>query len=155
HSYLSYLRDRLLLAYDLLGDTGSVFVQISDENVHRGRCIMDEVFGQCNFVALINFKSMMPLESGHIESVYDYICWYAKDIKKLKYRNLFVSKTTGQGSEFVFASNPDGSYRRLTHDELLDFENTAKTLKIFKRSDLASSGYTPSCTFPLEFDGRT
>lgn len=153
HSYLGYLRDRLLLASDLLADSGSVFVQISDENVHRARCVLDEIFGQDNFVALLNFKTMMPLESGHIESVYDYICWYAKDISKLKYRNLYVSKSTGLGSEFVFASDSEGGYRRLTHEELVDFDSTARKLRVFKRSDLASSGYTPSCTFPLEFGG--
>src|SRR5438552_12513949 len=59
HSYLSYLRDRLVLSRDLLADTGSIFVQISDENLHRGRCVMDEVFGQQNFVGLVNFKTMM------------------------------------------------------------------------------------------------
>jgi adenine-specific DNA-methyltransferase len=154
HSFLSYLRDRILLARDLLHETGSIFVQISDENVHRTRSILDELLGNDNFVAQINFKTMMPLESGHIESVYDYLCWYAKDIKKLKYRNLFVPKVTGEGAEFVFCDSEDG-YRRLTREELREFEETAKNLKIFKRSDLASSGYTPSCTFPLEFNGET
>jgi adenine-specific DNA-methyltransferase len=75
HSYLSYLRDRLLLARELLADSGSVFVQISDENLHRVRALLDEVFGPENFIAVINFKSMMPLESGNIESVFDYLCW--------------------------------------------------------------------------------
>src|SRR5271166_4050429 len=154
HSFLTYLRDRVLLARDLLNETGSIFVQISDENAHRPRCILDELLGKENFVALINYKTMMPLESGHIESVYDYLCWYAKDIDKLKYRNLFIPKITGGSSEFVFADTMDG-YRRLTKQEILQFENSARDLKIFKRSDLASSGYTPSCTFPLEFDGQS
>jgi adenine-specific DNA-methyltransferase len=154
HSFLTYLRDRVLLARDLLNETGSIFVQISDENAHRARCILDELLGKENFVALINYKTMMPLESGHIESVYDYLCWYAKDIDKLKYRNLFIPKITGGSSEFVFADTMDG-YRRLTKQEILEFESSARGLKIFKRSDLASSGYTPSCTFPLEFDGQS
>src|SRR5208282_1499153 len=76
HSYLSYLRDRLWLAKDLLHESGSCFVQIGDDNVHLVRGLMDEVFGPENFVALINFRSMMPLESGDIESVVDYLCWY-------------------------------------------------------------------------------
>ena len=154
HSYLTYLRDRVLLARDLLNETGSLFIQIGDENVHRARLVLDEALGEANFVSLLNFKTMMPLESGHIESVYDYLCWYAKDINKLKYRNLFVPKMTGEGSEFVFADSEE-AYRRLEREEIVDFEKIAWKLRIFKRSDLASSGYTPSCTFPLEFDGKT
>ena len=154
HSYLTYVRDRLLLARELLADTGSVFVQIGDENLHRVRSILDEVFGPKNFVAVINFKTMMPLESGQIESVFDYLCWYARDVEKLKYRNLFAPKSVGPGSEFVFADTPQGGFRRLTEEEINNFAETAKESRIFKRSDLASSGYTPSCTFPIEFDGR-
>ncbi len=97
----------------------------------------------------------MPLESGNIESVFDYVCWYSKDIKKLKYRNLFAPKNVGGSSEFVFADTDDGGFRRLTSDEIENFEASSAKLKIFKRSDLASSGYTPSCTFPLEFKGQT
>lgn len=154
HSYLTYLRDRLKIARELLTSSGSVFVQISDENVHHVRELMDEVFGSDNFVALINFKTMMPLESGEIESVVDYLCWYARDKDRLKYRNLFAKKNVGAGSEFVFADSGNGSYRRLSAEEIDDFDNTASELAIFKRSDLASSGYTPSCTFPIEFDGQ-
>jgi adenine-specific DNA-methyltransferase len=88
HSYLSYLRDRLLLSRDLLTPSGSIFVQISDTNLHHVREVLDEVFGRENFVALISFKTMMPLESGDIESVMDYLCWYARDKERLKYRNV-------------------------------------------------------------------
>ena len=98
---------------------------------------------------------MMPLESGHIESVVDYICWYARDQTQMKYRNLYVEKRVGAGSEFVFADTADGNYRRLSKEEIGDFENTAATHKIFKRSDLSSSGYTPSCIYPIEFNGKT
>ncbi len=154
HSYLTYLRDRIQLTHELLGETGSIFIQIGDENLHLARCVLDEIFQAENFVAVINFKTMMPLESGSIESVYDYLCWYAKDIKQLKYRNLYAPKAVGQGSEFVFADVEDGSFRRLTTDEIADFENTARKFRVFKRSDLASSGYTQSCTFPLELDGK-
>lgn len=154
HSYLSYLRDRILLARELLHESGSIFVQISDENFHRVRCIMDEVFGSENFVAVINFKTMMPLESGRIESVFDYLCWYSKDNAKVKYRNLYTPKTIGAGSEFVFADVPDGGFRRLTKEEVNEFEKTTSKCRIFKRSDLASSGYTASCTFPIKFNDR-
>ncbi|MGE4336622.1 MAG: site-specific DNA-methyltransferase [Pigmentiphaga sp.] len=150
HSYLTYLRDRLLLANQLLHESGSVFVQISDENVPLVRNLLDEIMGRDNFVAQINFKSMMPLESGRIESVYDYVVWYAKDKKKIKYRNLFQKKDSGTGSEFVFVDRGH-SFRKIEKSER-DNPNTAASL--FKRSDLASSGYTESCTFELSFCGE-
>jgi adenine-specific DNA-methyltransferase len=154
HSYLTFLRDRLIVSRELLTETGSVFLQISDENIHHVRELMDEVFGAENFVAVISFKTMMPLESGDIESVMDYLCWYAKDKTRLKYRNLFSAKRVGGDSEFVFADTAGGGYRHLTSEEIEDFDETAKHNAIFKRSDLASSGYTPSCTFPIEFNGE-
>src|SRR6266849_2198414 len=89
HSYLTYLRDRLTVARDLLADTGSIFVQIGDENAHRVRALMDEVFGDDNFIPQINFQSMTPLESGRLESVFDHLVWYCKDKQKCKYRNLY------------------------------------------------------------------
>ena len=155
HSYLAYLRDRLVVARDLLTETGSVFVQIGDENVHLVRNVMDEVFGSDNFVALINYRSMMPLASGQIESVYDYVVWYAKQKKGLKYRNLWTPKTVGGRSEFVFADAPGGGYRRLSRDEIADVQQTLTKEKVFKRSNLSSSGYTASCTFDLQFNGET
>ena len=155
HSYLPYLRDRLVVARDLLTETGSVFVQIGDENVHLVRNVLDEVFGGENFVALINYRSMMPLASGQIESVYDYVVWYAKQKKGLKYRNLWTPKTVGGSSEFVFADAPDEGYRRLSRDEVADVQQTLTKEKVFKRSNLSSSGYTASCTFDLQFNGET
>ncbi|MBM3242827.1 site-specific DNA-methyltransferase [Candidatus Poribacteria bacterium] len=77
HSYLSYLRDRLILCRELLHESGSIFVQISDENVHRVRCLMDEVFGEENFCCVINFRTMSPLSQKGMANVYDYIVWYA------------------------------------------------------------------------------
>jgi adenine-specific DNA-methyltransferase len=155
HSYLSYLRERLLLARELLTESGSCFVQISDENMHLVRCLMDEVFGSENFVATINFKTRMPLESGRLESVFDYVIWYAKKKEVVKYKNLFVPKQIGDGSEFVFADTKDDNYRKLTKEERQDIDETLKTENVFKRSDLASSGYTASCIFDINFSGRT
>ena len=155
HSYLSYLRDRCLMAKELLNETGSIFAQISDQNLHLVRAVLDEVFGEENFVAQINYKTMMPLESGKIESVVDYLCWYAKSKPVMKYHNIWTRKNVGRGSEFVYADVGDNlAYRRLTREEIDNFEETAKHNRIFKRSDLTSSGYTPSCTFPIDFEGR-
>jgi adenine-specific DNA-methyltransferase len=154
HSFLTYLRDRFALAREMLKKSGSIFVQISDENVHRVRNLMDEVFGSENFVGMINYKTMMPLESGRIESVCDYLCWYAKCREKMQYNNLWAPKKVGENSEFVFADTEDGGYRRLTKEEISDFGNTAGSNRVFKRSDLTSSGYTASCTFPIHFEGK-
>ena len=154
HSYLTYLRDRLLLARELLNESGSVFVQISDENVHRVRLLMDEILGDENFIGQINYKSMMPLESGKIESVFDYLVWYTKDKSKAKYRNLFVPKNVGENSEFVFASEDGIRHRRINQSEKENLSDTAAHNRIFKRSDLASSGYTPSCIFSIVFQEK-
>jgi len=148
HSYLTYLRDRLMAAKDLLTESGSCFVQIGDENVHLVRSLMDEVFGSENCVSTLNYRSMNPLESGHIESVYDHIIWYAYSKAALKYRNLWTSKNSDSGSEFVFIDDASGAPMRLTN-AVNDRD------RIYKRSDLRSSGYTPSCTFPIEFAGKT
>ena len=155
HSYLTYLRDRCLLARELLSEAGSIFVQISDHNLHLVRSVLDEVFGEENFVALINYKTMMPLESGKIESVVDYICWYSKSADVTKYHNLWVKKNVGKRSEFVFADDGNNKdYRRLAKHEIESFEDTSANFNVFKRSDLTSSGYTKSCTFPIEFEGK-
>ena len=92
HSYLSYLRDRFLLARELLTDTGSIFVQISDQNIHLVRCLLDEVFGAMNFCGLITFVKTASLLGNLLSSNYDYLLWYSKDVKKVKYHQLFVPK---------------------------------------------------------------
>ena len=97
----------------------------------------------------------MPLASGQIESVYDYVVWYAKQKTGLKYRNLWTPKTVGGSSEFVLADAPGGGYRRLSKDEIADVQQTLAKEKVFKRSNLSSSGYTASCTFDLQFNGET
>lgn len=153
HSYLTYLRDRLLLANNMLHESGSIFVQISDENLHRVKILLDEIFGAENFMSCINFQTMTPLESGHLETVFDYIVWYAKDVKKVKYRNLYREKVLDGNPEFKFASRSPG-YREISDKELEDGLVNLKGTKVFKRSVLESSGFTPSCTYNFEFDGR-
>ncbi len=96
HSYLTYLRDRLTVARDLLADTGSVFVQIGDENVHRVRAVMDEVFGEANFVSLIDYTKTTGFSGQFLSSVSDYIVWYGKSVDKLKYRALYGEKQVGK-----------------------------------------------------------
>jgi adenine-specific DNA-methyltransferase len=155
HSYLAYLRDRLVVARGLLTETGSVFVQIGDENVHLVRGLLDEVFGSENFVSTINYRSMNPLESGELESVYDHIHWYARSKSSLKYRNLWTSKPLDP-NEYVFREDdaaPEG-FRRLTAEESTQRDNRALIDSVFRRSDFRSSGYTPSCTYPIEIGAQ-
>ena len=92
HSYLNYLRDRLTVARELLTESGSVFVQISDENVHLVRCIMDEVFGSENFIRLISFRTTSGLSQKVLDKACDYIVWYAKDADSVKYRSFYEPK---------------------------------------------------------------
>ena len=154
HSYLSYLRDRLLLARELLSESGSVFVQISDENVHRVRGIMDEVFGPDNFVSQINYRSMSPLGQSGLANVYDYLLWYARDKKGIKFRPLFLDRPIEDEPEFSYIDTGDGGFRKFSKSELSSLTSKERQ-RVFKRSDLASSGYTPSCTYDFRFDGKT
>ncbi len=96
HSYLAYLRDRLTVARDLLGESGSVFVQIGDENVHRVRVLMDEVFGEENFVSQISFAKTTGFAGTFLSNVSDHILWYAKDINRVKYRQMWKHKVAGE-----------------------------------------------------------
>ena len=149
HSYLTYLRDRLTVARELLAESGSVFVQIGDENVHRVRALMDEVFGEENFISEINFQSMTPLESGKIESVFDHIVWYGIDAEKVKYRNIFRPKLFNGNPEFKFKQNPKG-YDVIDPSSL----DRKESKGVFKRSVLESSGFTASCMFPFVHKGE-
>jgi len=96
HSYLTYLRDRLTVACDLLTDSGSIFVQIGDENVARVRSLMDEVFGEDNFVALIAYAKTTGFSGTYLSSVCDYLVWYSKSASGLKYRGLYDAKEAGE-----------------------------------------------------------
>ncbi|WP_424946044.1 site-specific DNA-methyltransferase [Candidatus Spongiihabitans sp.] len=120
HSYLSYLRDRLLLARELLTDSGSCFVQISDENVHHVREIMDEVFGVGNFVKLITFQKTSGQETKILPTTVDFLIWYGKDITQIKYRQLFLDRLLGNTSldryDMLFFA--DGKTERLTADSI-------------------------------------
>ncbi|WP_372383142.1 site-specific DNA-methyltransferase [Xanthomonas sp. NCPPB 1068] len=110
HSYLTYLRDRLNVARDLLTDTGSIFVQIGDENLHRVRAIMDEVFGDENFISIITFKKTHYLESDNVSNISDYLVLFAKDIKKNKHKKSFrpASLFEVDYSKYTKAFTPSG-----------------------------------------------
>ena len=96
HSYLTYLRDRLTVARELLTESGSIFVQIGDENVSRVRSLMDEVFGEANFIALIAYAKTTGFSGTHLSSVCDYILWYGRNLSGIKYRQIFDVKEQGE-----------------------------------------------------------
>ncbi|MDN5752554.1 MAG: site-specific DNA-methyltransferase [Nitrosospira sp.] len=154
HSYLTYLRDRLTVARDLLSDSGSIFVQIGDENVHRVRALLDEVFGDENFCSHINYRTSVPLTSIGLPSVTDHILWFAKSRPLFKYRDLFMQRETGEKSRYSNVELPDGSRRTLTSAEKKDLAILPEGGRPFSDMDLASSGYTPSCTYSFEYNRK-
>lgn len=111
HSYLTYLRDRLLVGRDLLAESGSIFVQIGDENVHRVRAVLDEVFGESNFCGQISFRTTGGQSTGLLASSFDILLWYAKSRPNVKYRPLFLEKPQGsEGSgQYILLEDPDGA----------------------------------------------
>ena len=154
HSYLSYLRDRLVVARDLLTESGSVFVQIGDENVHRVRSVMDEVFGDENFVGVITFRTHSPLGVKLLPGPFDYAIWYGKNISEVKYRQLHVEKQYGSDTPFSYIEQPDGARFHVSKNANIDSE-IKKGNNVFRLSTMSSTGYTPSCIFPFVFEGGT
>jgi adenine-specific DNA-methyltransferase len=154
HSYLSYLRDRLSTSRQLLTETGNIFVQIGVENVHLIRALMDEVFGAENFCNLITFKKTLPLGADGLPSIADYLVWYAKDIKQRKFRSLYEFKPLGAGTGYTWVEDADGSRRKMTTLERNDTSLLPKSSKAFFADNLLSSGFTESCFFDLQYDGR-
>ena len=149
HSYLAYLRDRLVAARELLTETGSCFVQIGDENVHLVRNIMDEVFGSENFVSIIHFQKTGGASTKLLATTVDYIIWYAKNIDMVKFRQLYIERQTGETSldRYDQVLLPDGKSRRLTPDEITG-RTALPSGRRYQLTSLLSDGATSS---PQEF----
>ena len=130
HSYLTYMRDRLLLARELLTPSGSVFVQISDENLHHVRDVVEEVFGAENFASVVAFRKTTSASGQRLSSVADYLLWYAKDLQHFKYRQLYLAKelTGAGGGQYTWVETREGTRRRASKDEVL---NCPAGLKFF------------------------
>jgi adenine-specific DNA-methyltransferase len=155
HSYLTYLRDRLTVARDLLTESGSIFVQIGDENVHRVRALMDEVFGEDNCVSLIQFKKTGGFDADSIASICDYVIWYAKSKQSLKYRPLFDLKLYGEGSGERYKSCllPSGEIKPVS--KFIDEDGNLllpEGSRLFLGAPLTSDG-APTNPFSFEFEG--
>ncbi|MFQ5671837.1 MAG: DUF559 domain-containing protein [Nitrospinales bacterium] len=154
HSYLTYLRDRLLLARELLHESGSCFVQISDENVHLVRNLMDEVFGVKNFCSQIQFVKTSSATSNLIPTVMDYVLWYGKEKKHVKYRSLFIPKPRDAILEnYKYVEKPNGTWCALTKKQLEGFEPIPNG-KRFWMSDLTSQNPSPNRTTNYEYKDK-
>jgi adenine-specific DNA-methyltransferase len=156
HSYLSYLRDRLVAARDLLTESGSIFVQIGDENVHLVRSLLDEVFGSANFISQIAFKKTGYQSSSLLPNNFDHLIWYSRDRDSLKYRQLHVSKleTSAFVGQDLWADFASGERRRLRPDEDAYLAEPPPGVRVF-RHKLAESSGAASAPQPFAFAGRT
>ncbi len=154
HSYLSYLRDRLLLARELLHESGSLFVQISDENVHHVRELMDEIFGVYNFVSQIVYRTKnMTLESKLIGTVNDFILWYAKNKDGIKFNRLFT-ETTAEGDEHYNLYELDGNLYEMSSEQLKNHKLLPKGAIPCTLTALYPIGYSPDRDFAIIFQGK-
>jgi adenine-specific DNA-methyltransferase len=161
HSYLTYLRDRLTVMRDLLTDSGSIFVQIGDENVHRVRALMDEVFGQDNTIAEVAFAKTTSATNEFLSSVTDYIIWYAKSRDKTKYRELFKIKKFGEGADhYKSVIDAFGNVRSATPEQISGKLALESGEDFFTAGDLQSAsmgrakGEGAASWFEVDFQGR-
>jgi adenine-specific DNA-methyltransferase len=138
HSYLTYMRDRLLLARDLLTPSGSIFVQISDENLHHVRELMDEVFGAENCCSVIVFSKTSSASGTGLASVYDYLLWYARDASSVRYRQLFLERAGEGWVNYDYVRLPDGIHRRMSAEERQDWAALPKGARVYRRDNLTS-----------------
>ncbi|RJP68517.1 MAG: site-specific DNA-methyltransferase [Candidatus Abyssobacteria bacterium SURF_17] len=156
HSYLAYMRDRLVVARELLTETGSIFVQIGDENVHLVRCLMDEVFGSDNCTGMIAFATTTGRGSTLLGQICDYLIWYAKDRERVKYRQMYSEKERGEpgAARYDNVELPDGTRRRLTPAEKATPSLVPAGSRFFSTDQITSAGETATGSGPVEFNGR-
>lgn len=158
HSYLTYLRDRLLIARELLTESGSIFVQIGDENVHLVRSILDEIFGSENFCSQITFFKTTSQTSKLIAPSTDYILWYAKNIEQVKYRQLYNEKTieTDKANVYNWIELEDGSRRRMSSMEKNHVDSILPVgARIFRLDTMTSQSGGSTTNFSINVFGKS
>jgi len=157
HSYLSYLRERLLVARELLHESGSCFIQISDENIHLVRNVADEVFGSGNFCSVITLKKTTGVDTTLLPTMADFILWYAKDRSRTKFRPLFTKKSGDDGGaeRYDQVELDNGLRRPMTQAEKSNLSLLPKSAKRFQLDNLVSSEFRPDTTVSFQFEGRT
>ncbi|WP_372923050.1 site-specific DNA-methyltransferase, partial [Roseovarius sp.] len=157
HSYLTYLRDRLTLAKEILASSGSVFVQISDENVHHVRELLDEIFGAENFCSQINFVKNSGQTTSLLSGNCDYILWYAKDKRNAKYTQIYYDKSIGSkfAGRYDGVELGDGSRRSLNKDEKQDPTKLPEGARLYALQPAISHGFNKNTTVDYTLDGKT
>lgn len=156
HSYLSYLHERLYLSRELLAETGSIFFQISDENVHYARQLVEEVFGRANYCGQIQFAKTTGLTSSLLPSVSDSLIWYAKNKASIKYRRLYRPQSVDDAikGEFRYLLLDGGVSRSVTEDEVADPRRLPAGARLFRTNTAVSPGVRANTTGSFEFGGR-
>lgn len=156
HSYLSYLRDRLFLVKDMLQAEGSCFVQTSDENEHRVRLILDEIFGSSNFVCNIRYRTRtMTLKGSLLDVSYDHILWYGKHKPSMKYRPLFMQQDVQGDINYRFVELNDGTRRELSKSEINNHGSLPKDSRVYRLLHLKPTQYRKNQDFNFMFKGVT
>jgi len=156
HSYLAYLRDRLTVARELLTESGSVFVQIGDENVHLVRCLLDEVFGSENFCQIVPFrKKLMPLGAKLLEGMYDYLIWYCKKIEQVKFRHLYKISEPKYSSRWTNVELSNSVRRKLTKQEADNLNNLPQGSRVYRLVSQRAPSFSAASVYDFEFQGKT
>ena len=155
HSYLSHIRERILLSKELLNETGSLFFQISDDNLHHCREIIDEIFGSDNYFGTICFqKTASPLSAENLlPSKMDFIIWYAKNKSKIKYHKLFFKRANDIQAGYTKIKLPNGEIRNLTKEEISGEKQIPQKSRLLKYENLFKSG--PGAKYDVEINGKT
>jgi len=153
HSYLTYLRDRLTVARDLLTDSGSIFVQIGDENAHRVKALLDEVFGDQNFLGFITFVKTGGQTDNRLAGVADYILWYARDASSAKFRQLYHAKEVGAdgGTKYTELELPNGE-RVPMNAYLKEHSELPSGSRIFRKDTITSQ--SPGTRYDVAYEGK-
>lgn len=156
HSYLSYIRDRILLSRELLTDQGSMFVQISQENAHLVRIILDEVFGADNFVSMIAYATTSGFEASTLSRSGDYILWYARSKKSMKYHQLYFTKTFAnlKSDDYRYVEEPNGTRRLMTTEEKTGSVPLKPGARVFRLDNTTSQGSSKNPQ-PFKMNGKT
>ncbi|MFO1351535.1 MAG: DNA methyltransferase [Gammaproteobacteria bacterium] len=138
HSYLDYLKQRLIVARELLTDSGSVFVQISDENLHRVRMVMDEIFGPDNFCSAIAFRTTTGKGATLLDSTADFLLWYARDKSQVRFNKIFINRSPLDDDNLRWLKAPTGYVRRMTDEEAIAPELIPKGWLVFRPNPITS-----------------
>ena len=157
HSYLSYLRDRLIVAKELLADAGSIFVQMGEENVHVVRSLLDEGFGKDNFLGQIAFATTGGQSADRLGNVFNYLLWYGKDTEKTKYRQIYFNKGIREGGGWAHsrAEFPGGLRENIGVDQVKALIEAGEPIRPYSQDGISSQGATQSGSNPFVFQGRT